>query len=145
MVKTRGEPLLQLDTGLIHALHARGFKIAVETNGTVAPPEGIDWLCVSPKRDSRLVVHAGQEIKRVYPQAGGDPQQFAHMAFENFYLQPMDGPTAADRRAPRGTPGHTAGHKCGNMHGHGFEVILHAQIASNDHYALLDASWAPPA
>ncbi len=91
VVITGGEPLLQLDTELIDALHARGFKIAVETNGTIAPPEGIDWLCISPKLGSHLVVHAGQEIKLVYPQAGGDPQQFAHMAFENFYLQPMDG------------------------------------------------------
>jgi 7-carboxy-7-deazaguanine synthase len=95
VVITGGEPLLQLDTELIDALHARGFKIAVETNGTIAPPEGIDWLCVSPKLGSQLVVRAGQELKLVYPQADGDPQQFAHMTFENFYLQPMDGPQQA--------------------------------------------------
>lgn len=92
VVITGGEPLLQVDTPLVEALHQRGFRIAVETNGTVLPPPGIDWLCVSPKLGSTLVVQAGQELKLVYPQEGGDPQQFAHLAFENFYLQPMDGP-----------------------------------------------------
>lgn len=95
VVITSGEPLLQLNAELIQALHACGFKIAVETNGTITPPEGIDWLCVDPKLGSQLVVHAGQELKLVYPQADGYPQQFAHMAFENFHLQPMDGPQQA--------------------------------------------------
>ncbi|MFZ3219868.1 MAG: 7-carboxy-7-deazaguanine synthase [Rhodoferax sp.] len=95
VVITGGEPLLQLDAALLDALHARGFRVAVETNGTIAPPAGIDWLCVSPKLGSELVVHAGQELKLVYPQAGGDPARFATLAFENFYLQPMDGPDQA--------------------------------------------------
>lgn len=95
IVITGGEPLLQLDAALLDALHARGFRVAVETNGTVAPPAGIDWLCVSPKLGSELVVRAGQELKLVYPQPGGDPAQFAALAFENFYLQPMDGPDQA--------------------------------------------------
>jgi len=92
VVITGGEPLLQLDTALLESLHQRGFRIAVETNGTILPPPGIDWLCVSPKIGSELVVHAGQELKLVYPQEAGDPAQFAHLAFENFFLQPMDGP-----------------------------------------------------
>lgn len=92
VVVTGGEPLLQLDTPLIDALHARGFSIAVETNGTQVPPEGIDWLCVSPKADAPVVAHEGQELKLVYPQAGVDPAAFAHLDFERFYLQPMDGP-----------------------------------------------------
>ena len=95
VVLTGGEPLLQLDPALIDALHARGFRVAVETNGTVTPPIGIDWLCVSPKLGSQLLVHAGQELKLVFPQEGGDPQQFARLAFDNFYLQPMDGPQQA--------------------------------------------------
>ena len=92
VVLTGGEPLLQLDTALIDALHQHGFRIAVESNGTVLPPPGIDWLCVSPKLGSALLVQTGQELKLVYPQEGGDPAQFAHLAFDNFYLQPMDGP-----------------------------------------------------
>lgn len=92
VVITGGEPMLQMDTPLVEALHQRGFRIAVETNGTILPPPDIDWLCVSPKLGSTLVVYTGQELKLVYPQDGGDPQQFAHLAFENFYLQPMDGP-----------------------------------------------------
>jgi 7-carboxy-7-deazaguanine synthase len=95
VVVTGGEPLLQLDTSLIDALHQHGFRIAVETNGTLAPPPGVDWLCVSPKLGSTLVVQAGQELKLVYPQDGGEPAQFAHLAFDNFYLQPMDGPQQA--------------------------------------------------
>lgn len=95
VVLTGGEPLLQLDTPLIDALHQHGFRIAVESNGTVLPPPGIDWLCVSPKLGSEMVVQAGQELKLVYPQTGGDPAQFAHLAFDNFYLQPMDGPQQA--------------------------------------------------
>lgn len=92
VVLTGGEPLLQLDSPLIDALHRHGFRIAVETNGTVLPPPGVDWLCVSPKLGSEMVVQAGQELKLVYPQTGGDPAQFAQLAFDNFYLQPMDGP-----------------------------------------------------
>ena len=95
VVITGGEPLLQLDAPLVDALHQRGFRIAVETNGTLLPPPGIDWLCVSPKLGSALIVQTGQELKLVYPQEGGDPAQFEHLAFENFYLQPMDGPLQA--------------------------------------------------
>jgi len=96
VVCTGGEPLLQLDEAAIAAFHKAGFEIAVETNGTVEPPAGIDWLCVSPKIGSRMVVTGGQELKLVYPQEGGDPAQFEHLAFERFYLQPMDGPEALE-------------------------------------------------
>lgn len=99
VVVTGGEPLLQLDTQLIEALHQQGFRIAVETNGTIAPPAGVDWLCVSPKLGSTLVVGSGQELKLVYPQDGGDPAQFAHLAFDHFYLQPMDGPQQTENTA----------------------------------------------
>jgi 7-carboxy-7-deazaguanine synthase (Cx14CxxC type) len=92
VVCTGGEPLLQLDTPLIAALHAEGFEIAVETNGTIAAPDGIDWVCVSPKADAPLVQTRGQELKLVYPQAGVDPARFEAMGFERFFLQPMDGP-----------------------------------------------------
>ncbi len=95
VVCTGGEPLLQLDEPLIEALHATGFEIAVESNGTVEPPEGIDWLCISPKIGSKLIVKAGQELKLVYPQVGGDPEQFVNLSFDNFYLQPMDSPAQA--------------------------------------------------
>ncbi len=96
LVCTGGEPLLQLDEPLIAAFHARGFEIAVETNGTVAPPAGIDWICMSPKGGTDIVVRRGQELKLVYPQAGAVPEQFADWEFERFFLQPMDGP---DREA----------------------------------------------
>jgi 7-carboxy-7-deazaguanine synthase (Cx14CxxC type) len=92
VVCTGGEPLLQLDPPLIEALHQAGFEIAVETNGTVAPPAGIDWLCVSPKAQATLVVRSGDELKRVYPQAGAEPERFAGLDFGRFFLQPMDGP-----------------------------------------------------
>jgi 7-carboxy-7-deazaguanine synthase len=92
VVCTGGEPLLQLDAALIEALHASGFEIGVETNGTIAPPPGIDWLCVSPKAGAELVARRGDELKLVYPQPGAEPEQFAHLAFDRFYLQPMDGP-----------------------------------------------------
>jgi 7-carboxy-7-deazaguanine synthase (Cx14CxxC type) len=98
-VITGGEPLLQLDAALIGALHARGFSIAVETNGTQVPPEGIDWLCVSPKADAAVVAQSGQELKLVYPQTGVDPAAFASLDFERFYLQPMDGPDQAANTA----------------------------------------------
>jgi 7-carboxy-7-deazaguanine synthase len=96
VVCTGGEPLLQLDTPLIEALHRQGFEIAVETNGTVPPPDGVDWLCVSPKSGAELVVRAGDEIKLVFPQAGADPADFESLRFNHFFLQPMDGP---DREA----------------------------------------------
>ncbi len=92
VVCTGGEPLLQLDGPLIEALHAEGFSIAVETNGTLAAPPGIDWVCVSPKADAPVVQTRGQELKLVYPQVGVDPARFTGLDFERFYLQPMDGP-----------------------------------------------------
>ena len=96
VVCTGGEPLLQLDPALLQALHAEGFEVAVETNGTLAPPEGIDWLCVSPKAAADLVITSGDELKLVFPQSGADPGQFAELRFHHFFLQPMDGP---DREA----------------------------------------------
>ena len=92
VVCTGGEPLLQLDSSLIHALHQRQVIIAVETNGTIEPPPGIDWLCVSPKANTQIVVRKGQELKLVFPQQGIDPQSFENWSFEHFYLQPMDSP-----------------------------------------------------
>jgi 7-carboxy-7-deazaguanine synthase len=92
VVCTGGEPLLQLDRALLQALHAEGFEVAVETNGTLAALDGIDWLCVSPKADADLILTSGDELKLVFPQAGADPDQFAHLEFDHFYLQPMDGP-----------------------------------------------------
>ena len=101
VVLTGGEPLLQLDAALVEALHAAGFEIALETNGTLAAPEGVDWVCVSPKADAPLAQTRGQELKLVYPQAGVDPARFEHLAFERFSLQPLDGPEreAATRAA----------------------------------------------
>jgi 7-carboxy-7-deazaguanine synthase len=96
VVCTGGEPLLQLDPELLQALHRQGFEIAVETNGTVPPPDGIDWLCVSPKAGADLVVTSGDEIKLVFPQAGAAPDQFEQLRFRHYFLQPMDGP---DREA----------------------------------------------
>ncbi len=96
VVFTGGEPLLQLDAPLIAALHGQGFEVAVETNGTIAAPEGIDWICVSPKADAALAQTSGQELKLVYPQAGVDPARFEALHFDAFRLQPMDGP---DREA----------------------------------------------
>jgi 7-carboxy-7-deazaguanine synthase (Cx14CxxC type) len=92
VVCTGGEPLLQMDAEIVHALHARGFEIAIETNGTQLPPVGIDWICVSPKVGAPLVLTSGNELKLVYPQAGGEPERFADLDFEQFFLQPMDGP-----------------------------------------------------
>lgn len=91
-VCTGGEPLLQLDTDLIDALHRRGFEVAVETNGTRPAPAGIDWICVSPKAQAPLVLTAGQELKLIFPQPGVSPEQFAALSFAHFFLQPMDGP-----------------------------------------------------
>jgi 7-carboxy-7-deazaguanine synthase len=102
-VLTGGEPLLQLDGALIDALHARGFAIGIETNGTIDPPAGLDgisdWICVSPKAGADLVLRKGHELKLVYPQAGADPEDFAGLAFERFSLQPMDGPDAVENTA----------------------------------------------
>jgi 7-carboxy-7-deazaguanine synthase (Cx14CxxC type) len=92
VVCTGGEPLLQLDADLINALHKRGFEIAIETNGTLEPPEGIDWICVSPKADAPLKCTRGHELKLVYPQSLALPERFAELEFEHFFLQPMDGP-----------------------------------------------------
>ena len=95
VVCTGGEPLLQLDATLIDALHGEGFAIAVETNGTLPAPAGIDWICVSPKADAPLAQTRGQELKLVYPQKGVDPARFLSLDFERFFLQPMDGPDRA--------------------------------------------------
>ncbi|MDR3377424.1 MAG: 7-carboxy-7-deazaguanine synthase [Verrucomicrobiae bacterium] len=95
VVCTGGEPLLQLDAGLIAALHARGFEIAVETNGTMAAPAGIDWVCVSPKAGAGFVQRSGDELKLVFPQAGARPEDFVGLEFRHFFLQPMDGPERA--------------------------------------------------
>lgn len=89
---TGGEPLLQLDQTLVNALHESGFEIALETNGTLPPPEGIDWLCVSPKTRTKLALREGHELKLVFPQAEADPQDYLQLAFEHFCLQPLAGP-----------------------------------------------------
>lgn len=99
VVLTGGEPLLQVDPALIAALHARGFLVAVETNGTLEAPDGLDWICVSPKAGSRLVQRHGHELKLVYPQVGARPEDFAGLAFERFSLQPMDGPDVVENAA----------------------------------------------
>ncbi|HEY8003042.1 MAG TPA: 7-carboxy-7-deazaguanine synthase [Phenylobacterium sp.] len=96
VVLTGGEPLLQLDAPLIAALRARGFSLALETNGTLPAPAGVDWICVSPKAQAEVVQTRGQELKLVYPQAGVDPARFEHLEFERFLLQPMDGPARAE-------------------------------------------------
>ena len=95
VVCTGGEPLLQLDAELIAAFHARGFEIAVETNGTIAAPEGIDWICVSPKAAAPLAQTSGSELKLVYPQTEAMPERFASLDFRYFFLQPMDSPERA--------------------------------------------------
>jgi 7-carboxy-7-deazaguanine synthase (Cx14CxxC type) len=95
MVCTGGEPLLQVDAALIAALHARAFEIAVETNGTLPAPKGLDWICVSPKADADLMLTAGDELKLVYPQAGAPPERYAGLAFTHRFLQPMDGDARA--------------------------------------------------
>jgi 7-carboxy-7-deazaguanine synthase len=96
VVCTGGEPLLQLDSAAVDALHSRGFTVAVETNGTQQPPPGIDWICVSPKAQAAVVLDQGHELKLVFPQPGVDPERFASMRFEQFFLQPMDGPQLAE-------------------------------------------------
>ena len=92
VVCTGGEPLLQIDDALVAALHARGFEIGVETNGTLLPPEGLDWICVSPKADAELKLRRGNELKLIYPQARGEPERYETLAFDHFFLQPMDSP-----------------------------------------------------
>ncbi len=96
VVCTGGEPLLQMDAPLIDALHQAGFEIAVETNGTLKAPPGIDWICVSPKATAPLVLTQGDELKLVYPQATARPERFAGLSFPHFFLQPMDGPSQAE-------------------------------------------------
>ncbi len=96
VVCTGGEPLLQLDEPAIEALHALGFEIAVETNGTQPAPPGLDWICVSPKANAPLALTAGDELKLVFPQATAMPERFEGLHFQHFLLQPMDGPNAAD-------------------------------------------------
>lgn len=92
VVCTGGEPLLQLDEAAIAALHRQGFEVAVETNGTIPAPSGLDWICVSPKADAPLVQTTGNELKLVFPQAGAEPERFRNLGFAHFFLQPMDGP-----------------------------------------------------
>ncbi len=92
VVCTGGEPLLQVDAPLVAALHDRGFRVAIETNGTLAAPAGVDWTCVSPKAGGALVQGRGDELKLVYPQPGAAPERYADLEFDHFFLQPMDGP-----------------------------------------------------
>jgi 7-carboxy-7-deazaguanine synthase (Cx14CxxC type) len=92
VVCTGGEPLLQLDGPLVAALHAQGFEIGIESNGTMPAPPGIDWICVSPKADAELKLTRGNELKLVFPQALAPPERFGQLAFDHFFLQPMDGP-----------------------------------------------------
>lgn len=99
VVITGGEPLLQLDAALIDVLHARGFEIGVETNGTIPAPPGIDWLCVSPKAGSETVQRSGNELKLVWPQPGSDVAAMSGWAFDHFLIQPMDGPDLDSNRA----------------------------------------------
>jgi 7-carboxy-7-deazaguanine synthase (Cx14CxxC type) len=96
VVCTGGEPLLQLDAALVAALHAEEFEIGVETNGTQLPPEGLDWICVSPKAGAPLALTHGHELKLVFPQEEAPPEKFAGLGFEHFFLQPMDGPHRAE-------------------------------------------------
>ena len=99
VVLTGGEPLLQVDDALIAALHVRGFYVAVETNGTLAAPSGLDWVCVSPKADAPIVLTKGDELKLVHPQLGVDPARFLALDFASFRLQPLDGPRAREATA----------------------------------------------
>ena len=92
VVCTGGEPLLQMDDALVASLHAQGFEIGIETNGTLPLPRGIEWICVSPKADAELELTTGQELKLVYPQDGAPPERYADLLFDHFFLQPMDGP-----------------------------------------------------
>lgn len=92
VVCTGGEPLLQLDEPLIDAFHKHGFAVAVETNGTIIAPDGLDWICVSPKANTDLLLSKGDELKLVFPQPGAEPELYEHLEFSYFFLQPMDGP-----------------------------------------------------
>ncbi|MBK9270679.1 MAG: 7-carboxy-7-deazaguanine synthase [Saprospiraceae bacterium] len=92
IVCTGGEPLLQLDEYLIKALHQKGFEVAIETNGTIVVPEGVDWICMSPKPNTDIVVKSGHELKFVYPQPDLSPENFEQLNFQHFFIQPMDGP-----------------------------------------------------
>jgi 7-carboxy-7-deazaguanine synthase (Cx14CxxC type) len=96
VVCTGGEPLLQLDEAAIAALHAKGFDVGIETNGTQPAPMGVDWICVSPKADAELVLRTGNELKLIFPQAGAEPERYRNLAFDHFFLQPMD---SRDREA----------------------------------------------
>lgn len=96
VVCTGGEPLLQLDSDLILAIKAHGFEVAIETNGTIEVPEEVDWICMSPKANTEIIVRKGNEIKVVYPQKGIDPADFKEMDFVNFFIQPMDSPEQED-------------------------------------------------
>ena len=96
VVCTGGEPLLQLDAACVEALHQAGFEVAIETNGTLPVPEGVDWVCVSPKAGAQLVVEQGNELKLVYPQAGAEPHLYEDLDFTHRFLQPMDGPRQAE-------------------------------------------------
>src|SRR5262249_1553120 len=96
VVCTGGEPLLQLDAVLIAALHSQGFEIAIETNGTLIPPEGIDWICVSPKAGAEFLLKQGDELKLIFPQKGAEPERYLGLGFKHFFLQPMDGPSRAE-------------------------------------------------
>ena len=95
VVCTGGEPLLQLDDEAVSALHRRGFEVAVETNGTLAPPAGLDWICMSPKAGTDLSIRSGDELKLIFPQPGAEPERYADLAFTHRFLQPMDGPDLA--------------------------------------------------
>ena len=99
VVCTGGEPLLQLDAPLVDALHAHGFEVAIESNGTQDPPPGINWICVSPKAGAPLRLRHGNELKLVFPQEDAGPERFEDLAFEHFFLQPMDGPDVAANTA----------------------------------------------
>jgi len=96
VVCTGGEPLLQLDDAAVSTLHAQGFEVGVETNGTQLPPQGLDWVCVSPKAQADLVLNTGNELKLIYPQPGAEPERYADLAFDHYFLQPMD---CAEREA----------------------------------------------
>lgn len=99
VVFTGGEPLLQIDAGLVSAVRHAGFEIAIESNGTICAPEGIDWICISPKPDSVVTQRSGQELKLVYPQAELPPELFEDWDFRHFWLQPMDGPDRVENTA----------------------------------------------
>jgi 7-carboxy-7-deazaguanine synthase (Cx14CxxC type) len=92
VVCTGGEPLLQLDEALVAALHQHDFEIAIETNGTLIPPPGVDWVCMSPKAHAKLALLQGNELKLVFPQKNAEPERYSHLQFQHFFLQPMDGP-----------------------------------------------------